>query len=317
MQTSQPTLNLGYNTGFTLIELSIVIVIIGLIVGGVLVGRDLISAAEIRSQISQIQRFNVAANTFKAKYNYLPGDIPDPYATQLGLTPRLVCAGDNHNGNDWIDNPAPGACNEYIGWGGPAGEGNFFWLDLNTTGIMPNNVQTGTDTTDVSGDAIASYLPRSALGSNLFVYVWGEDGFAFGSWLPNAYFARKRKNFLSIAGNTRFCGMNSACGFNIPLFVPTISVIQTYNIDKKIDDGLPQSGLVTAAYIAVDGGNSGSSMWSNGEDAHIYPPNIFDGVAASSTTCYDQGGVAGVTMQYSVSQNGGAGKNCALTFQIE
>ena len=42
--------------GFTLIELSIVLVIIGLIVGGVLVGQNLISAAEVRLQI-KIGRF--------------------------------------------------------------------------------------------------------------------------------------------------------------------------------------------------------------------------------------------------------------------
>ena len=40
--------------GFTLIELSIVLVIIGLIVGGVLVGQDLIKGAEIRATVAQI-----------------------------------------------------------------------------------------------------------------------------------------------------------------------------------------------------------------------------------------------------------------------
>jgi len=48
--------NYSYSTdsGFTLIELSIVLVIIGLIVGAILVGQDLIKAAEIRSTISQV-----------------------------------------------------------------------------------------------------------------------------------------------------------------------------------------------------------------------------------------------------------------------
>ena len=60
---------------FTLIELSIVLVIIGLIVGGVLVGQDLIKAAEIRAQVSQLEKFNTAVNTFHVKYNDIPGDI--------------------------------------------------------------------------------------------------------------------------------------------------------------------------------------------------------------------------------------------------
>jgi prepilin-type N-terminal cleavage/methylation domain-containing protein len=76
------------NQGFTLIELSIVLVIIGLIVGGVLVGQNLIAAAAVRAQISQIEKYQTAANAFRGKYGYLPGDIPNPYATQFGFQSR-------------------------------------------------------------------------------------------------------------------------------------------------------------------------------------------------------------------------------------
>jgi prepilin-type N-terminal cleavage/methylation domain-containing protein len=47
-------------TGFTLIELSIVLVIIGLVVGGVLVGKDLIFAAQVRRAVSEAESFNTA-----------------------------------------------------------------------------------------------------------------------------------------------------------------------------------------------------------------------------------------------------------------
>jgi len=51
--------------GFTLVELSIVLVIIGLIAGGILVGQDMIEAATVRAQISQIEKYETAANAFR------------------------------------------------------------------------------------------------------------------------------------------------------------------------------------------------------------------------------------------------------------
>lgn len=60
---------------FTLIELSIVLVIIGWIVGGVLVGQDLVRAAELRQTHAKFIEFDTAVMTFKLKYNALPGDM--------------------------------------------------------------------------------------------------------------------------------------------------------------------------------------------------------------------------------------------------
>lgn len=80
-----PPLILGNKSAFTLIELSIVLVIIGLIIGGILTGQDLINAATIRAQVSQISEFTTAVNTFKVKYNYLPGDMPPSEASALGF----------------------------------------------------------------------------------------------------------------------------------------------------------------------------------------------------------------------------------------
>lgn len=63
-----------YRQAFTLIELSIVLVIIGLIAGGVLAGRELIRAAQLRGDISAVEKFDRAVNAFRLKYNCLPGD---------------------------------------------------------------------------------------------------------------------------------------------------------------------------------------------------------------------------------------------------
>lgn len=80
--------------GFTLIELSIVLVIIGLIVGGVLVGQSLINAAAVRAQVTQIEKFNSVVNTFYGKYGYLPGDLPAGPAAQFGFASRGSYAGE-------------------------------------------------------------------------------------------------------------------------------------------------------------------------------------------------------------------------------
>jgi len=83
--------------GFTLIELSVVMVIIGLIIGGVLVGRTLIKSAEISRSIGDLDRINAAVNSFKIKYNCLPGDCTN----STSLFDSTVAG--NGNGNGLID----------------------------------------------------------------------------------------------------------------------------------------------------------------------------------------------------------------------
>jgi len=64
-------LNSPRRAGFTLVELSIVLVIIGLLVGGVLAGKNLIHGAEIRRVITDINNYKSATIQFKQQYRYL------------------------------------------------------------------------------------------------------------------------------------------------------------------------------------------------------------------------------------------------------
>jgi prepilin-type N-terminal cleavage/methylation domain-containing protein len=80
--------------GFTLIELSIVLVIIALVIGGVLVGRALIKSAETNRAIGDLDRINAAVNSFKIKYNCLPGDCTN----STSLFDSTVAGNGNGNG---------------------------------------------------------------------------------------------------------------------------------------------------------------------------------------------------------------------------
>jgi prepilin-type N-terminal cleavage/methylation domain-containing protein len=65
---------MGRRQGFTLIDLSIVLVIIALIVAGVLIGKDMIEVASMRKQVGYVEKIKTATNTFRLKYGCLPGD---------------------------------------------------------------------------------------------------------------------------------------------------------------------------------------------------------------------------------------------------
>ena len=68
------------NKAFSLLELSIVLVIIGLIAGGIVAGSSMIRAAELRSVITEYQQYQTAVHTFRDKYLGLPGDLKNATA---------------------------------------------------------------------------------------------------------------------------------------------------------------------------------------------------------------------------------------------
>ncbi len=81
--------------GFTLIEIAIVLVIIGLLIGGVMQGQSLIRAAKVKDIITTATDLSGAAATFKTRYHVLPGDHP-------AATTEIPGAVGNGNGNGVI-----------------------------------------------------------------------------------------------------------------------------------------------------------------------------------------------------------------------
>ncbi|MBN8532337.1 MAG: prepilin-type N-terminal cleavage/methylation domain-containing protein [Alphaproteobacteria bacterium] len=69
--------------GFSLVELSIVLVIIGLLVGGVIAGQEIIRNSQLQSVVDDVTRMKLGYIAFRDKYNCIPGDCP--HATQAGF----------------------------------------------------------------------------------------------------------------------------------------------------------------------------------------------------------------------------------------
>ncbi|MGZ5093410.1 MAG: prepilin-type N-terminal cleavage/methylation domain-containing protein [Burkholderiales bacterium] len=92
-------------SGFTLIEIAIVLVIIGLLLGGVLKGQELITGARVRSFIQQQDGVKAAYFGFLDRYRALPGDYSQANANipNMGTVCNTGGVGGNGNGNGQIE----------------------------------------------------------------------------------------------------------------------------------------------------------------------------------------------------------------------
>jgi prepilin-type N-terminal cleavage/methylation domain-containing protein len=284
----------GRESGFTLIELSIVLVIIGLIVGGILTGQSLIAAAAVRAQISQIEKFNTAANTFRDKYGYLPGDIPAGPAALFGFASRGQYAGEG-DGNgvlEGIDTETPPV---NYGTNQDAGENAMFWVDLSTAHLIDGGFKTASATAIIQpATNVSLWLPKAKLGGGNYVYTWSLNG----------------RNYFSISVPNQ--GIITNFISNDMPSVAGLTVNQAYGIDAKIDDGLPGTGNVRAQFVFW------YAVWSASYPYSDYgtPPN--PSVApASSVSCFDNGGNSSSPYQYSLTQNNGNGVNCGISFKMQ
>lgn len=97
-------------TGFTLIEIAIVLVIIGLLLGGVLKGQELITSARVRNIVSQQDGVKAAYFGFLDRFRALPGDYDQAF-TNIANISAAACNGGNGNGNGRIE---AGAGNETV-----------------------------------------------------------------------------------------------------------------------------------------------------------------------------------------------------------
>ncbi len=212
---------------FSLVELSIVLVILGLLVGGVLSGQSLIRAAELRSVNSEYQRYSAAMGTFRDKYFALPGDMSN--ATSFWAAEA------NGDGNGLIMGSAPTVA--------ATNETGHFWSQLALAGLI-EGVYTPASwaspvlgTTNPSGKMATSGWHMRSVGTvandDITVGTTGAGtNIMYEGNYGNAFFFMKA---VTLAAPTAAGGLMRA--------------EEAWNIDTKMDDGKPMTGSVTSLEI--------------------------------------------------------------------
>ncbi|MBN8544019.1 MAG: prepilin-type N-terminal cleavage/methylation domain-containing protein [Alphaproteobacteria bacterium] len=200
--------------GFSLVELSIVLVIMGLIVGGIMAGASVIRNTEVKTVITEYNQYKQAVLTFRGKYAALPGDIPDAASYWSGAV--------NGDGDGLIE------------WAAAAnGTGEFvqFWRHLSLAGEIEGQY------TGLAG----SGGPRHVVpGTNA-----PKSTITNGGW--GAFFqdmsAGDADNFAINYGNVMVLGGEIATNWNWNM---VLNPEEAWNIDMKIDDGMPGAGSIIA-----------------------------------------------------------------------
>ena len=124
-------------SGFTLVEIAIVLVIIGLLLGGVLKGQELIVSAKIRNIANDLAGISAAIAAYQDRYRALPGD-------DGGATSRWGAGVANGDKGGTVSG-------EFCGDPNGTSESLSFWRHLRLSGLL-------------AGDSASSEQPRNALG---------------------------------------------------------------------------------------------------------------------------------------------------------
>lgn len=235
--------------GFTLIEMSIVLVIIGLIIGGILKGQELIENARQKNLVSQIDAIRAATNTFVDRFRAMPGDWGS--ATTFNNTGLLQSGNDDGYVMTGAVIPADVATILSVN-GAQASENKEFFNHLAATDLLGgiSTLTAATAATSFSGGANPSPLPQSAWPQSGLTITYGEhDGATANPQQVRSHWLRLHRFVAGAVTSTQ----------------SIISPQRAQQLDLKYDDGLPEGGRIRTGEVssaaAADCGTVGSNAW--------------------------------------------------------
>ncbi len=234
--------------GFTLVELAIVMTIIGLLIGGILKGQELILNARVTATIAQIRAYEAAVTTFRDSFAAMPGDMPNAQTRLPGCGTANFCnpntaAGGAGNGivgvTNWDANwSAQGVA---LSASNPIGnETVLFWIHL-----LQADLIAGVSSTAISGAAVEWGIthPSARIAGGFII------GYASGANPP--------------PGGTTGVGSTNPVGHVLALVTAPSSALantggtqpltaaKAAQMDRKMDDGRPITGYVQAYGLAT------------------------------------------------------------------
>lgn len=203
-----------------MVELSIVLAILGLLVGGVLAGRSLIRAAELRSVVTDASSYLTAVSNFRNQYRYLPGDLPTATSYWSAAT--------NGDGDGLI------ADDERYG----------LWQQLYLAGFVPTAYTGATGSGGANDFVLGSNIPKSRIANAGFSMYYANL-----TALMSKVYVANMGNMLTFGG--------SVGPVDGPPITAILSPPDAYTVDMKVDDGMPGTGNWMAN--SAGGGDFGTS----------------------------------------------------------
>jgi prepilin-type N-terminal cleavage/methylation domain-containing protein len=221
-------------SAFSLIELSIVLIIIGLLIAGITGGASLVNSSTMRAVMGEARGYGVAVNSFYSQFNAYPGD----YNVALGTS--NIVSGTAYSGGDG---------DSVIEYGAGEGTGALHQLvgskTFDPSSVFPNSSPVG-QMTYVASSAATAQTP----GTNLPLSKSKGNGWAF----DNALVSSVTQNVVVLTGTTAAgsstSGLTSTAvnaGSTVASVVSAAALIpaDALSIDTKLDDGKANTGRVT------------------------------------------------------------------------